>query len=184
MQTRTLLRFSAAAALAAGTLRIVTTLVGPHGGDASELLYLSVDLCLVFAIPGIYLSRHAQLGLAGFVGFLLALAGAASLVGPDGTLFGIDMYRLGGLVLMLGLGLLAYAQLSAAVQRTGSSICCVVAIVATLGAVSSTASGWSLAVGLCFGSAFVAFGLELLREARTYPAQQAAGAHRFTNTSP
>jgi hypothetical protein len=170
MHTRTLIRFSGAAALAAGTLRIVATLAGTGTSDASELLYLSVDLCLVFALPGIYLSRHAQLGPAGFVGFLLALAGAASLVGPDGSLYGIDMYRLGGLFLMLGLGLLAYAQLSAGVQRTGSSICCCVAVLATMAAVTSMASWLPLALGVCFGVTFVAFALELFREARAYPA--------------
>jgi hypothetical protein len=168
MHTRTLIKLSGVAAFAAGALRIVATLVSIRSGDARELLYLSVDLCLVFAIPGIYLSRHAQLGLTGFVGFVLALAGAASLVGPDGTLFGIDMYRLGGLVLMLGLGLLAYAQLSANVQRAGSSIGCVITLLATMGAVTSTASWFPLAVGICFGSTFIAFGLELFREARTH----------------
>jgi len=175
MHTRTLIWLSGIAAFAAGTLRIVATLAGDRGGDVSELLYLSVDLCLVFAIPGIYLSRHAQLGPAGFAGFLLALAGAASLVGPDGSLFGIDLYRLGGLFLMLGLGLLAHAQLAAQVQRHRSSICYLVTLLATMGAVSSTARWLSLAAGICFGITFIAFGLELRREARTCPVQQGAG---------
>ena len=85
MQAPTLIRLSAAAAIVAGTLRIGSAFLGARlGTTAAELLYLVIDTGFVLAILGAYLSRHVQLGIAGFVGFLLALCAAASIVGPDG----------------------------------------------------------------------------------------------------
>jgi hypothetical protein len=120
MQATSLIRFSAAAAIVAGSLRVGSSFLGPRlGTTAAELLYLVIDIGFVLAIPGAYLSRHAQLGIAGFVGFLLALCGAASIVGPDGELAGVQMYLLGGGVLVLGLGILGAAQLRLGAQRLG-----------------------------------------------------------------
>ena len=61
MQATTLIRFSAAAAIVAGVLRVGSSFLGPRlGATAAELLYLVIDIGFVLAIPGAYLSRHAQ----------------------------------------------------------------------------------------------------------------------------
>jgi len=167
MQAPTLIRLSAAAAIVAGTLRIGSAFLGARlGTTAAELLYLVIDTGFVLAILGAYLSRHVQLGIAGFVGFLLALCAAASIVGPDGELAGVQMYRVGGGVLVLGLGILGAAQLRLGAQRLGSSIGWLAALVATIAAAASEAPWIFTLVGVLFGLAFIASGRELLSEAR------------------
>jgi hypothetical protein len=168
MQATTLIRFSAAAAIVAGALRVGSSFLGPRlGTTAAELLYLVIDIGFVLAIPGAYLSRHAQLGVAGFVGFLLALCGAASIVGPDGELAGVQMYLVGGGVLVLGLGTLGAAQLRLGAQRLGSSIGWIAALVGTIAAAASQAPWLFTLAGVLFGLAFIASGHELLSETRT-----------------
>jgi hypothetical protein len=168
MQATTLIRFSAAAAIVAGVLRVGSSFLGARlGTTAAELLYLVIDIGFVLAIPGAYLSRHAQLGIAGFVGFLLALCGAASIVGPDGELAGVQMYLLGGGVLVLGLGTLGAAQLRLGALRLGSSIGWLAALVAMIAAAASQAPWLLTLAGVLFGLAFIASGRELLSETRT-----------------
>ena len=164
----TLIRFSAAAAIVAGVLRVGSSFLGARlGTTAAELLYLVIDTGFVLAIPGAYLSRHERLGIAGFVGFLLALCGAASIVGPDGELAGMQMYQLGGGVLVLGLGILGAAQLRLGAQRLGSSIGWLAALVATIAAAAGQAPWLYTLVGVLFGLSFIASGRELLSETRT-----------------
>ena len=167
MQAATLIRFSAAAAIVAGALRVVSSFLGARlGTTAAELLYLVIDTGFVLAIPGAYLSRHERLGITGFVGFLLALCGAASIVGPDGELAGIQMYQLGGGVLVVGLGILGAAQLRLGAQRRGSSIGWLAALVATIAAAAGQAPWLYTLVGVLFGLSFIASGRELLSETR------------------
>jgi hypothetical protein len=169
MQAATLIRCSAAAAIFAGALRIGSSFLAARlGTTAAELLYLVIDTGFVLAIPGAYLSRHGRLGIAGFVGFLLALCGAASIVGPDGELAGIQMYRLGGGILVLGLGILGGAQLRLGAERLGSSIGWLAALVATIAAAATQAPWLVTLVGVLFGLAFIASGRELLSESRAW----------------
>ena len=169
MQTATLIRSSAAAAIVAGALRVGSSFLGARlGTTAAELLYLVIDTGFVLAIPGAYLSRHGQLGIAGFVGFLLAQCGAASIVGPDGEIAGVQMYRLGGGVLVFGLGILGAAQLRLGVKRVGSSIGGLAALVATIAAAASQVPWLFTLGGVLFGLAFIASGRELLSETRAW----------------
>ncbi len=171
MQTTTLFKLSAGAAIVAGVLRVTSSFVGGRlGSGAAELLYLVIDVGLVFAILGVYLSRHRQLGVPGLIGFALALCGAAAIVGPDGSLLGIEMYRLGGGTLMLGLGLLAATQLKLRSQRVTSSVSWLLALLTSIVASTSTAAWPFTVVGVFFGLGFIAAGYELIRETRQAPA--------------
>lgn len=167
MRRETLIQLSAGAGVTGGALRVASSFLGETSGSPGpELLYLVIDLGLLFAIPGVYLSRHSELGVAGLIGFVLALCGAASIVGPDGALLGIDMYRLGGGALMLGLAVLAVAQLRLGPSRICSSIGWLMAVLLLIGAVA-TPAGWLFTLmGVLFGLAFVVSGLELVREVR------------------
>src|SRR5262249_52336470 len=102
------------------------------------------------------------IGVLGFVGFAIAFPAAASLVGPDGTLYGVNLYQLGGGLLTLGLAMLGIAQLRAAIGRRLSSIAWIVAF---LGALATTLPGLQgpafIVTGVAFGFAFIAAGIEL-----------------------
>lgn len=74
-----------------------------------ELLYLGIDLLLLFAIVAVYAYVRERSGWLGLVGFVLALAGTGSIVGPDGTLGGVNMYFVGATTLSIGLAILSVA---------------------------------------------------------------------------
>lgn len=161
-----LIHLAGLAALTAGALRIGTAFTGRILiGDPAELVYLVIDLGLLVGVLGAYLSRLRDLGRLGFAGFAIALPGAASIVGPDGRMFGIELYAVGGAVMILGLALLAITQLRARIGRLGSSL----GWLASLAAMAATPL-WSVAfivLGVTFGLAFVALGLELQHETKT-----------------
>ncbi|HZH16959.1 MAG TPA: hypothetical protein VE057_21560 [Archangium sp.] len=100
----TLFRLAAAAALLAGAMRMVVTFTsGMLTANQAELVYLLVDLLAVFALMGIYFRHRQRLGFLGLAAFAVALSGAASIVGPDGTLFGASLYGVGSILLLTGL---------------------------------------------------------------------------------
>ena len=185
MSTRSLLRLSAYAALIAGVLRIVAAFLSPASlGTAAEFLYLVIDLALLAALPGIYLGRHEALGRSGFVGFAIALPALAAIVGPDGQLGGIDVYRVGGGLLILGLAVLAIAQLRARIGRTWSSMGWLAAFAATIVTALLPGRTWPFALlGLLFGAAFIAAGIELLRESPA-PASTPGRADNLASARP
>ena len=114
---------------------------------------------------GAYLSRPQDLRRLGFAGFAIALPGAASIVGPDGRMFGRELSAAGGAVMIVGLAMLAVAQLRAGIGRRGSSIGWLASLAAL--AVASLAPMAFMVLGVIFGLAFLALGLELLSEKKT-----------------
>jgi len=92
----------------AGILRVATSFNSSSArGVSVELLYLGIDRLLLFAIVAVYAYVRERSGWIGFVGFVLALAGTASIVGPDGTLGGVEMYVVGATTLSIGLTVLS-----------------------------------------------------------------------------
>ena len=101
MPTSQLIRLGGLAAVVAGLLRGGASFF-PFGEptDVQELLYLAIDLSILFGLLGIYAYQNADAGRVGFVGFVLAIAGTAMITGPDGTLGGVQEYVVG--VLLIG----------------------------------------------------------------------------------
>jgi hypothetical protein len=90
-RTAALVRVGAAAAVVAGALRIVSTFIPYEANSAGlEALYGVIDLCLMFGLVAVYVASAEAIGMAGLAFFLVALAGVASIVGPDAPAFGID----------------------------------------------------------------------------------------------
>ena len=91
-----------------GGLRIVAAFV-PYTPDSAwlELLYGATDIGLLFGLLAAYLFAAETLGAPGQIGFVVALTGLASIVGPDSHAFGVDFYLLGSAAYMLGLTVLA-----------------------------------------------------------------------------
>lgn len=117
-----------------GALRIVSAFIPyvPYS-PGLELLYGAIDIGLLFGLLAVYLFAAEAVGAVGLAGFVVALTGLASIVGPDGHAFGIDFYLLGSAVYVLGLTALA-VQL---VRR-----CALVA------------AGWLWLVAAAFGAVF------------------------------
>lgn len=85
-----------------------------------EIFYLIIDLCLLFGLLAIYLSEAEKFGWLGFTSFGVAAIGLASIVGPDASLSGIDLYQLGVTVLTIGLAGLSFAMLRAGIMKSAA----------------------------------------------------------------
>jgi hypothetical protein len=174
MRTLTLLRCASIAAIIAGVLRIASSFLGNLTGDGVELLYLVIDLGFLFGLTGIYLSAHERVGILGFVGFAIAFPAAAAIVGPDGPLYGLNMYQVGGGLLTLGLAILGVAQLRADIGRRTSSIAWIVAFVGAIATrIPSLSAAAFVVTGVAFGFAFAAAGVELWRASAASAAPRA-----------
>lgn len=153
-----LVRVGAVAAIIGGGLRIVSTFI-PYQADLAwlEALYGVIDLCLLVGLIGIYLFCAEALGTLGLVAFLVSLAGVTSIVGPDTVAFGVDFYRAGALVFVLGLAGLGIVLWARGVLRPSAALWGVTLIAALASAVWPPAFMVSgLALGAGYGLAGIA----------------------------
>src|SRR5262249_26624962 len=111
-----LYRFAGCSAMLAGILRVVASFLPPGtlAPDSLEWFYLVIDIAIAFALIGIYAYQHAESGVLGLIGFVLAMAGTESIGGPDGPIGDVDIYRLGATVVGIGMVFLAAGSLRAA----------------------------------------------------------------------
>jgi hypothetical protein len=170
-RTAALVRVGAVAAVAGGALRIVSTFV-PYTANSPglEALYGVIDLGLMFGLVTVYVAGAEAVGLAGLGFFFVALAGVASIVGPDAPAFGIDFYRIGALVFVAGLAGLSVQLLRAGLMRA-SAVLWLVTFAASLATVVLPQA--FIVAGLAIGAGYVFAGVELLR-LRRVPALAAA----------
>lgn len=156
----------AIAAITAGVLRAGTSfLPSSASGTGIELLYLVIDLLLLFAIVAVYAYVRERSGVAGLVGFVLALAGTGSIVGPDGTLGGVDMYVAGASTLSLGLAVLSVgAWRRAALPRAACALWLGSTVIGVGGYTIRGPGVLVTLAGLAFGIGFVVAGLRMWRE--------------------
>ena len=122
-RTSSLVRFGASAAVVAGALRIASSFIPYEANSAPlETLYAVIDVGLMFGLMAIYISSADAVGLAGLAAFIVALTGLACIVGPDPVAFGIDFYRIGALVFVLGLAGLSVQLLRARKLQTSAGL--------------------------------------------------------------
>ncbi len=155
-----LVRVGAVAAIVGGVLRIVSSFI-PYQADLAwlEALYAVIDLCLLVGLIAIYLANADAVGAPGLVAFLVALAGVTSIVGPDAPAFGVDFYRIGALVFVLGLAGLSAMLLRVRIMRATASLW-----IATLlaGLASSVWPQAFIVSGLCLGAGYILAGMTIV----------------------
>ena len=163
MRTQGLVRFGAAAALVGGVLRIASTFVPWQAEQAwLEAFYGVIDLCLLFGLLGVYLAHAERLGVAGLVTFAMALAGLASIVGPDAQMFGVDFYRVGALVFLAGLAGLSVQMLLKRVLAPSAALW-IAALVSSLVGAALQAPLAIMGAGMLLGAGYVMAGLGIHR---------------------
>ena len=152
--------------MTAGILRAATSFISYSARDVKiELLYLVIDLLLVFAIVAVYAYVHERSGWTGLVGFVLALAGTSSIVGPDCTLGGVDMYVVGATTLSVGLVGLSLGAWRRVVLPRAVCALWVGSTLIGIGGYFSQGPGVLFALaGLAFGVGFLLAGLRMWRE--------------------
>lgn len=157
-----LFRFGACAAICGGALRIAAAFIlympqSPH----LEMFYALIDLLLLFGLGAIYLHEAARLGVSGLAAFSVTFAGLASIVGPDATAFGIDVYELGAALAALGLAAFG-VRLIIAGRMILAAAAWVIVPIASLW--NSDGLGFMIA-GILFGLGFVTAGVDVLSQA-------------------
>lgn len=159
MSSQQLIRWGGLAAMLAGALRTAASLLPPADpGVALEILYLAIDVLLLFGILGIYAFQHDRIGWSGFVGFVLAVIGLTILAGPDGTIGVVNTYALGSL--SVGIGLVFLAVASSAARTLPRWVATLWVLSTVLGILGAAAGLQSLFVvtGVTLGLGFVGAG--------------------------
>lgn len=156
-----LVKLGALASTVSGALRIASTFI-PYQAESPtlEALYCVIDLGLMLGLIALYLANAERLGAAGLAAFVIALAGVASILGPDAAMFGVDFYRIGALTFVSGLALLSLIMLRAGVMRI------VAALWLATFLSSLAASVWPpafMAAGVFLGLGYLTAGIGRLR---------------------
>lgn len=144
-------------ALLGGVLEMLAAVLSPWlGSQRLDPLYVAIDLCLVFAVLGLYLPEHTRLGRFGVVGFCLTLGGFALIAGPEAPLLGVGVYWIGKPVVGLGILLLAGVLWQRHPQQRrvcslllASVLVGAVAMLGVLPVILTSASGLLLGAGFC-----------------------------------
>jgi len=166
MSSQQLMRWGGLAAVVAGALRTGASFwPAAEPGVALEILYLVIDVLILFGILAIYGFQSDRIGSSGFVGFLFAVIGTAIIAGPDGTIGMVNMYEVGSLSLGVGLVVLAVASWMARTLPRWVAILWVMStMMGILGAAAGLQSLFVIA-GVTFGLAFIGAGLRVWSEA-------------------
>ena len=163
MTLTSLVRYGSLAAMLAGALRIISSFVPYNAASVPlEWFYLVIDVCLLLGLLSLYLYQHEQVGRVGFAGFLPALIGTASIIGPDGKIGNVDMSVAGSLLISLGLTVFAIGVWRAGrLPRAVPVLWWLSTLIGVGGfAVNAPRSTFVLA-GVAFGLAFVIAGFKL-----------------------
>lgn len=164
---RKLAKLSAFGAIAGGVLRIISSFIPFEEGHVGlEAYYALIDLFLIFGLSAVYLTVASYLGWSGLMGFTVAIMGLASIVGPDPVVWGVDFYRLGAAVLMLGLAGLSLQMLRARVMKQAALFWLGAFATGILSTLTGSPFVFAIA-GMLFGLGFVSAGLDAAHRAES-----------------
>lgn len=179
MDTKTLLRWSGYAAIISAVLSIASGALITLGDDESfvfESVSMLQGTLMIFGLMGVYAFQHAESGTAGFLGFVLTLAGTVLFTGASGEIFGMPAYLFGGSITAVGMIFLTVGTLSAAKFSRWIPAVWILSIVAYLPtfAIPSLEAVGSFVAAVLFAAGFAGAGLRL-REVQS-PRQADQGA--------
>jgi len=169
MTYRTISYIGALSAIVGGALRVPSGFI--HYEEANlqlEVFYGLIDLFLLFGLCTLYLQVAEKLGWLGLVSFLVAATGLASIVGPDTSMWGVNLYQLGAAVLMVGLSAFAAVMLWTRVMKQAGLYWIAAFAVGISAIVSGSPLAFSVA-GMLFGLGFVTAGVAVVLELEEAP---------------
>lgn len=148
--------------IAGGALRIASSFI-PYAPNSAALegLYAAIDLGMLFGLIAVGLATAGALGRTGFAFWVIAVAGLASIVGPDPVAFGIDFYKLGAAVFVFALGAMALVLLARRTLALAAGLWLASAVAGLLPGVLGAAA--FAVAGITLGAGFVVAGRALLR---------------------
>ena len=160
-------KFGALSGLLGGALRIIAVFI-PYTPETAwlEALYALIDLGFLFGLIATYLAATDTLRLPGLLGFIIALSGVASIVGPDAQMFGIDFYWAGSSIFVTGLAILSADLLRASQLSLAASFWLTSAAAGIASTISASQFAFEIA-GAALGCGFIASGLTILTQRRS-----------------
>ena len=165
MDSRSLLRVSAVAAMVGGLLRAADPLfTALHLENAAlQQIWFAIDLLLLTGAAGLYLAEANRIGVIGLAGALVFLFGILLVRSAGVTVLGIGGYQAGATIALLGISVLALAMLLQHTQITASSLW-LAALLSGLMSRAGFGAAYLVALsGVLFGLGFAAAGVGLLR---------------------
>jgi len=158
----------AVAAIGGGALRLASPFLDWSTMTPSlELFALVVDFSLLFGLAGFYFANAERLGVTGFLSSFIAALGLASITGPDGVFYGIDVYQAGAQVIGVGLLLFGVVLVAKNIARLAGAAWILSAAASVIGgALGQGALGFQIA-GVLFAVGFIAAGLSLYSTQRS-----------------
>ncbi|NIM94392.1 MAG: hypothetical protein GTO18_11885 [Anaerolineales bacterium] len=168
MSTMNLYRWSGYAAILSGVLGIAAGLMEFSSMEETLILettYIIQSALMLFGILGVFAVQHEEVGVIGFLGFILAVIGTALLVGGSWEIAGVPSYVWGGTLSGFGLLLLAIGTLSANVFPRWIPVVWILAVVVGLPSmmIPSLASITLLLASTLFAVGFIGAGVELIK---------------------
>lgn len=180
MKAEQLFRLAAAAAIAAGLVRIAVAFPILSDPVAREWTYSAIDVLLLFALIGIYLRRAESLGFLGLASFGVGVAALSFIGGPDADPFGFSTYEQGAAALAIAMAGLSIAWVRANQRPLLAPLLWFASLVAA-GALSALPAPWPahgfMLAGALFGAGFIAAGVDLWRSGAD-ASRKPASAHQ------
>ncbi|MGD9966578.1 MAG: hypothetical protein AB7T59_08670 [Hyphomonadaceae bacterium] len=165
MNRNALVKLSAGAAMAGGSLRLISSFPWTNDAVTLEWLYAGIDVLLLFGLLGIYLERAERLGFLGLASFGVAVAALSFIGGPDADPFGFSTYEQGAAVLAIAMVGLSIAWLRASEKPLAAPLCWFGSVICAglLDLIPPLSSYGVILAGALFGLGFVFAGSALLR---------------------
>lgn len=162
MSSVTLIRLGSLAAIVAGILRGVTSFL-PNAlpnTAAIALLYLLVDIFILFGLMGLYGFLHQKSKAWGFLGFLLAVIGVVLI--RTGEIAGLALYSIGASLFTLGISSFAVGSWTAGQLPHWIPVCWVLSTVIGFVGYFIPALSFLFSIsGVLFGIGFASAGLKV-----------------------
>lgn len=102
-----LIQWSGLAAILAGLLRGIASFTPTTASVGLQLFYFAIDVLLLLGTIGVYAFQKQEIGRWGLVGYLLALIGAALLLGHDVVNAVAFLYPVAAFLFAVGISILA-----------------------------------------------------------------------------
>jgi hypothetical protein len=163
MRAGTVLKLSGVAAIAGGALRIANAFTQSTFDEHTlQLLYFATDFFFVLGLMGIYARHNARIGIAGLIGFAVAILGFLVIRSSTLSFFGMGGYKFGATVVLVGLTMMSVCML---LSKSGSRWPALLWLLSLACGVAGSVSGMGvaqIAAGIAFGAGFIVAGIELL----------------------
>ena len=169
MRRETLWTLAGVAAFAGGLVDLAGPLLYPHMAEpARQAVYVLIDALLLFGMLGLQSAAGRMMGWPGLAGFIVAVT-AILLVRSSAThVLGPQTYRIASSLWSTGMVMMSVCLLLARAPFRAPAVLWIATLVIGLAGLALKDQGLAHRLAAaCFALAFVALGIQLIRQGRT-----------------